>query len=569
MAIEFNTIRYKNLLSVGNHFIEIPLKTNDSTLLIGRNGSGKSAILDALCFGLYGKPFRNIKKDQLINSVNRKTTLVEIEFTINGIEYLVRRGMKPNVFEIHHNGKMLDQSASSRDYQEILEKNILRIDFKSFCQIVILGSASFVPFMQLTPAVRREVIENLLDIRIFSSMQVLLKDRVASAQKQYDITDRDMALTKESIKIQHDIENENKERNDTKITEFKDKINIINLKLVDINSQIDLNQSAIDRLINDIADHNSVIANQQKIIQLETSLEAKRNDARKTVSFYNTNDVCPTCTQPIDIDFKNTKIATHTTKITDLNQALKDLSGTFSKTESRLSEIMIVQKNIADKQRIGNRLMADVASSQKEISVWQQQIDNASKEATTSLNQDALDKLNEKYATLLTSRQKTLELYEIYNLASVILRDGGIKSRIIKQYIPVINTLVNKYLAAMDFFVKFQLDENFNETILSRHRDTFTYESFSEGEKMRIDLALLFAWRSIAKLKNSADTNLLILDEVLDASLDIDGCDEFLKLIKNLADTSIYVISHKGDALQDKFSNVIRFEKHKNFTRII
>ena len=567
--IHFTKVRWKNFLSTGNAFTEILLDQNDSTLIVGENGAGKSTMLDALCFGLYGKPFRKIKKDQLINSVNGRDTVVEVEFTSKEHQYVIRRGIKPGLFEIIEDGILIDQDAAARDYQEMLEKHILKLSMKSFTQIVILGSSSFVPFMQLTTSVRREVIEDLLDIRVFSSMALLLKDRVATNREDYKLNDRDIAYTNESIKAQEKIRVELDEKRLEKIEEYKQRIELAQGNIAREEVLANELNTEIEELMEKCANHQTLSSRVQKILTLEKNLESKKSNARKTIKFYADNNECPTCTQTIDIHVRAEKIGEKEKVINEIEDALKKLASELATTEESLGEIQTHQRSVSVRQRDYAACQANVKAYQKEISVYNKEIGNLNKTENTTSASSALTTLRDDLAKFLETKERILREKEMYELATVILRDSGIKSRIIKQYIPVINKLVNKYLAAMDFFVKFELNESFEEKILSRHRDDFTYDSFSEGEKMRIDLALLFTWRSIARMKNSASTNLLILDEVFDASLDANGCDEFLKIIHDLEGSNIFVISHKGDVLHDKFTNTIRFTKHKNFSRIV
>jgi DNA repair exonuclease SbcCD ATPase subunit len=566
--IHFKKVRWKNFLSTGNAFTEILLDKNDSTLIVGENGAGKSTMLDALCFGLYGKPFRKIKKDQLINSVNGRDVLVEIEFHTHDHQYTIRRGIKPGLFEIIEDGVLLDQDAAARDYQEMLEKHILKLSMKSFTQIVILGSSSFVPFMQLTTNVRREVIEDLLDIRVFSSMALLLKDRVSGNRQALTLTEHDITNTTSNIKLQEKLRSDLAQEKSEKIDEYRSHIEDARTTIMRNEAEATTIETEINDLFEQIEDKDAVSSRIQKILNLESNLEKKKANARKTIKFYHDNDECPTCTQTIDSGIKCEKIEEKEKVVSEVDDALQTLQSNLGEAELRLSEITRIQREVNSRQHLLRDVQSTIKSSQKEISLWEKEIDSASK-GSVSFNEDTITQLKEQYDSFLNKKQEYLDEREMYDLATVILRDSGIKSRIIKQYIPVINTLVNKYLAAMDFFVKFELNEQFEEKILSRHRDDFTYDSFSEGEKMRIDLSLLFTWRSIARMKNSAHTNLLILDEVFDASLDANGCDEFLKLIHSLENSNIFVISHKGDVLHDKFSNTLRFTKQKNFSRIM
>lgn len=566
--IHFKKVRWKNFLSTGNAFTEIELDKNDTTLIVGENGAGKSTMLDALCFGLYGKPFRKVKKDQLINSVNGRDVVVEIEFNTHDHEYLIRRGIKPAIFEIHQDGFLLDQDAAVRDYQEMLEKNILKLSMKSFTQIVILGSSSFVPFMQLTTNVRREVIEDLLDIRVFSSMALLLKDRVATNRQSLTLIENDITNTINNIKLQEKLRNELTQEKKEKIDEYHSRIEEARAAVMRDEAEAAALETEINDFLDQIQDKDAVSARIQKILNLESNLEKKKANARKTIKFYHDNDECPTCTQTIDSAIKCEKIDEKEKVISEVDDGLQTLQGSLGEAELRLSEITRIQREISSRQHLLRDVHTSIKTHQKEISLWTKEI-QSTEQTSASFNEDTILELVENQNLLLKKKQQGLDEREMFDLATVILRDSGIKSRIIKQYIPVINKLVNKYLAAMDFFVKFELNESFEEKILSRHRDDFTYDSFSEGEKMRIDLSLLFTWRAIARMKNSASTNLLILDEVFDASLDANGCDEFLKIIHDLEGSNIFVISHKGDVLHDKFQNVLRFTKQKNFSRIV
>lgn len=566
MAIHFRKVRWKNFLSTGNAFTEIALDKNQNTLVVGANGAGKSTVLDALCFGLYGKPFRKIKKDQLINSINGRDTVVEIEFDISGETYLVRRGIKPTVFEIYKSDQMLDQLAASRDQQEMLERTILRMNMKSFTQIVILGSSSFVPFMQLPTSVRREVIEDLLDIRVFSTMSSLLKDRVSSNKGELLLIDKEISSIEEMIRIQKSRDEYDEQVKLETIERIQASIIALQQKIEKQNERIDVLQAEIN-LENDLVDEIVLRERMTKLRELEKSLTQKRSKALKMVEFYETNDSCPTCSQTIGDALKTDKINTKKATADEVEQALEKLSINITS----LGNTLLAAKAKSDKVQKLNRDIAnintDIAADNREIRTLQRQIADLMKPRAV-VESDGIEDLRLKLKATNARKIEHMTQKELLEVATVILRDSGIKSRIIKQYIPIINSLVNKYLAMMDFFVKFELDESFEEKLLSRHRDDFTYDSFSEGEKMRIDLALLFTWRAIAKMKNSASTNLLLLDEVFDASLDNNGCDDFMKLLQSIDNTNTFIISHKGDALQDKFKDIIRFEKHKNFSRI-
>ena len=439
---------------------------------------------------------------------------------------------------------------------------------KSFTQIVILGSSSFVPFMQLPAGIRREVIEDLLDIRIFSTMSVLLKDRISSNKDEILTNKNEIQNSADILELHEKQKQKNNEKKNEIIMISNERISELQFNINRANEEITVVQSEIDKLFVDIEDESKVIKRISKIESLESDLESTKTKAKKTIKFYEDNDNCPTCTQTIDVLIKSKKIEEKQSSLDKISDALILLGKELSETQNRYQEISEINKDIKSKERrITNDLSASVLADQREITVLQKQITDTTTDKETD-NTVEIDQIEKRLCELKLIKEQLLHKKELYELAGIILRDGGIKSRIIKQYIPIMNSLINKYLAAMDFFVKFQLNESFEETILSRHRDDFTYDSFSEGEKMRIDLALLFTWRTIARMKNSANTNLLILDEVFDASLDANGCEEFLKLIHSLEDANVFVISHKGDILQDKFRSTIKFEKHKNFSRI-
>jgi DNA repair exonuclease SbcCD ATPase subunit len=566
--IKFTKARWKNFLSTGSSFTEVQLDRTSNTLIVGENGAGKSTILDALCYGLYGKPFRKIKKDQLINSINGNGVIVEVEFEVYNHQYKVVRGIKPNVFEIYQNDTLIDQDAASRDYQEYLEKNILRLNMKSFTQIVLLGSSSFVPFMQLPTGIRREVIEDLLDIRIFSSMSSLLKERVSSNKEDMLSTQNELNTSAEILELHEQSKKRDGQKREEMVRLTNDRIKDLQLEIEQTTGDIQKCQEQIDELMLSVQDKDSNSEKLNDLLKLESNLESKQTKAKKVIKFYEENDNCPTCTQPISEEIKTAKVSERKTTLEQISDALSTLTEKISQRETRSQEIFTVTKKIQDIQlNISTVMQSSIREDQREISILQKQISDSEIYIDNETN-TKISEIVERQAELLSAKKDLLNKKELFELATLILKDGGIKSKIIKQYIPIMNTLINKYLASMDFFVKFELNEAFEERILSRHRDDFTYESFSEGEKMRIDLALLFTWRTIARMKNSANTNLLILDEVFDASLDANGCEEFLKLIHALEDANVFVISHKGDILQDKFRSIIRFEKYKNFSRI-
>ena len=568
--IVFQNVRWKNLLSTGNSFTEVQLNKASNTLIIGDNGAGKSTILDALCFGLFNKPFRSIKKDQLINSVNQGGTLVEIEFIIGNREYLVRRGIKKNLFEIYQDGKLLNQDAKIKDYQEFLEKNILKLNFKSFTQIVILGM-SFIPFMQLRASDRRTIIEDLLDIEIFSVMNYLLRSKVTQNKNDIGTVDIALSLSENEQKLTKIMIDKLKEDKTVQIKKNKKDIEKHEEFLKTHKENINQIIKKIEKLNESIGDESNTRGKIDSLHDYQRDIEKNIDKYEDEIEFYEKNEACNTCRQDIPKTFRKSMIENFHAKMHECGRALLKIGNTLKEKEKRISEIDTISNNV-DFQK------AEIARNQNTIDACTQYIKKVAKqnEEISQMADDIDEKKNE-----LNVIDKDIEIYNkekeklsnqkyLYELATTMLKDGGIKTRIIKQYLPIMNTLINKYLAQMDFFVSFNLDENFNESIKSRHRDEFTYDSFSEGEKMRIDLALLFTWRAVAKLKNSANTNLLILDEVFDSSLDAAGTDEFMRILNNLVkNTNVFVISHKGEILFDKFKSVLKFEKRKNFSQII
>ncbi len=510
--LKFRYVKWKNFLSTGSSFTEIKLDKNLNTLIVGENGSGKSTLLDALCFSLYGKPFRRIKKDQLINSINGRDAVVEVGFEIYSRQYKIVRGIKPSIFEVYENDVLLDQDAASRDYQEYLEKNIIRMNMKSFTQIVILGSSSFVPFMQLPTGIRREVIEDLLDIRIFSTMSVLLKGMISVNKDEILMNANEVENSFKILQLHENQKKIDSEKKNELIESANHRIESLQYKIDQVNGQIKNTQTEIDELFVSIEDEDRIVKRISKIQKLESDLESTKSKAKKIIKFYEDNDNCPTCTQTINESIKLKKIQEKQLTLDKIADAFDSLDKELNQNELRNVEISEVHKTIQNKQRkITNDLSASILTDQHEISILQKRIFDTKNDKETEA-EIKIDEIEELQKQLEEVKKELINKKELYEFAGVILKDGGIKSRIIKQYIPIINSLINKYLASMDFFVKFQLNESFEETILSRHRDEFTYDSFSEGEKMRIDLALLFTWRTIAKMKNSANTNLLILD---------------------------------------------------------
>ena len=569
--IKFQTIRWKNLLSTGNSFTEIKLDKSTNTLIVGSNGAGKSTILDALCFGLFGKPFRKINIPNLVNSINNSNTVVEVEFSIGKKNYKVIRGIKPNVFEILCNGALVNQDAKSKDYQDFLEKTILKFNYKSFTQIVILGSASFVPFMQLSPADRRTIIEELLDIQIFTSMNGLIKERMAGIKEESSKNKYAMELASEKIKMQKQNIDEHKKNNEDEIEKKKSEIVTNEEYIVKINKDIGLIQKHIDALTKKIQDKSSIESKSKKLVQLEAKLETNIKKVEKDIAFYHDNDNCPTCKQTIDSDFKQIQVTESESKASLQKKALKELNSEYEKMQTRLNQIVEVSKHITEHNNEIVKHNSTLTSINSYVAKLNKEIvELSNKKQNLTEENHKLKELKTELASLIKTQEELSIEKHYHEYAASLLKDNGIKTRIIKQYLPIINKLVNKYLKAMDFFVNFNLNENFEETIKSRYRDEFSYSNFSEGEKMRIDLALLFTWRQVAKMKNSTNTNLLILDEVFDSSLDTVGTDEFLKLIHEMGtDTNIFVISHKGDQLFEKFRSIIKFEKKNNFSQVI
>ena len=566
--IHFNYVRWKNFLSTGNNFTEIQLDRSSTTLIIGENGAGKSTILDALCFGLFGKPFRNINKPQLLNSVNASNCVVEVEFKVGGKDVKVVRGIKPNVFEIYINGKMYNQDANARDYQKYLEQQILKLNYRSFTQVVILGSSTFIPFMQLKARHRREVVEEILDIQIFSLMNMILKQKLKTIEADHRELEYKESLTSEKLSL--------KERYIKDIQDNRRKLIEEKTVLISGNEEeIFKKKRKVADLQDDIEGMHKKISNAAKVVEqfdklndLNSQLKTKHRSHKRLIKFFEENEDCPTCQQHIDEVFKDTMISKENNKYDKLTVGIKELADKLEATKVKINVINEVNQNIQS----NNVEIAKENSSIGELEKFNAALDTEIKQLqdghVDKKDHEEVVNLREEFDTVSKEKNKLRE-EKIYNEAvRTMLTDQGIKTKIIKQYLPIMNKLINTYLTSMEFYVNFTLDENFDETIKSRYRDDFTYASFSEGEKMRIDLALLFTWRAVAKMKNSANTNLLILDEIFDSSLDGTGTDEFLKILNTLGDENVFVISHKQDALADKFRSTIRFEKIKNFSHI-
>ena len=568
--LTFRYVRWKNLLSTGNYFTEIKLDNNTNTLVVGENGSGKSTMLDALCFGLFGKAFRNVNKPNLLNSINSKDCIVEVEFNTNNKSYKIVRGIKPNKFEIYCDGELVNQDAAARDYQEYLEKFILKLNYKSFTQIVILGSASFVPFMQLSASDRRAIIEDLLDIQIFSTMNGLLKDRLTNNKDVMAQSKSGIELTQQRYDLQDKHIKGLKQNNENKVTEYVSEIRINTSTIQTLHAEIANLSSQVETHQNLVAEKTLVEDKVKKITKLESQIESNLSKFRKDISFFAHNDDCPTCRQAIATEFKETELQTLQTKATECEHGLTQLEVKLLAEQTKLNEITEIQKRIQSLQIEIATKNTSITETNKYITKLEKLIEELkTNKASTEKEEEELKTLNDTLTELKNNLRHLIDEKSYYEVASGLLKDTGIKTKIIKQYLPIINKLVNKYLASLDFFVNFNLDESFKETIKSRHRDDFTYNNFSEGEKQRIDMALMLTWRAVAKLKNSSNTNLLILDEVFDSSLDTNGTEELMKILHMLEGVNLFVISHKGDILVDKFANVIRFEKVNNFSRIM
>ena len=567
--IIFKTVRWRNFLSTGNNFIEIQLNRNPTTLIIGENGAGKSTVLDALCFGLFGRPFRNINKPQLLNSINNRNCVVEIEFQIGSKKLKVIRGIKPNVFEIYINGKMYNQDANVRDYQKYLEQQILKLNYRSFSQVVILGSSTFIPFMQLRARHRREVVEEILDIQIFSLMNMLLKMKlrdiandIKNTEYQYELTREKIALHKKYIE---DMKKNKKEFINEKSSLLASNEEEIFKKKSDIKSHLNNNK----KLLLQISDNDKVIKTHIKLKDIRSTLREKKKNNAGMVEFFEGNADCPTCEQHIDENFKENMIRKYQEEVNKFIDALIELKEMLLKSNKRQDIISEIAKTIRENEVHVAKENSSITQLEKFNSTLQLEIDQLQSGAISKPDYDKLKKLELKMVDVEKQKRELKEDQTYSEAVRNMLQDTGIKTKIIKQYLPIMNKLINTYLTAMEFYVNFTLDESFTETIKSRYRDEFTYDSFSEGEKMRIDLALLFTWRAIAKMKNSTNTNLLMLDEIFDSSLDSTGTDEFLKILNTLGGENVFVISHKQDALSDKFKSTIKFEKTKNFSHVV
>ena len=567
--ITFKKVRWKNFLSTGNYFLEVELDRNPTTLIVGENGSGKSTVLDALCFVLFNKPFRQISKGQLINSINMGSTVVEIEFIIQKNHFKVIRGMKPNIFEIYCNGRMMNQDANALDTQKILEQQILKLNYRSFTQVVILGSSTFIPFMQLRSKDRREVVEDILDIKIFSLMNFLLKHKVKEVSEELKSIEYEFRITKEKIDLQSKYIEDIK-KNKVKLIEEK-------VSLVNETKSVKLEESKrVDALNEEVKILQPKVSNKQEIKnsireyhKMEAKLSNRIDENERQKKFFEENETCPVCTQDIESELKKKKIEEKHNRIKELHSGIEKLKVELKSKENILNDVELLLKQIREKEVEIAKSCASITHMQKLIMSTEKDISNYKKGEVSEEDKAKLTRLSERCKIQEEQITKLREDKFYVDVARNLLMDTGIKTKIINKYLPIMNKLINGYLTSMDFYVNFTLDNNFNETIKSRHRDEFSYSSFSEGEKMRIDLALLFTWRAVAKMKNSTNTNLLILDEIFDSSLDTTGTDDFLKILHTFADQNVFVISHKGDTMFDKFRSVIKFEKVRNFSKLL
>ena len=568
--ITFKKISWSNFLSTGDNPTTVFFDRSPTTLIIGENGSGKSTILDALTFGLFGKAYRNINKPQLVNTINEKSLLVEIEFTIGKKNYIVRRGAKPNLFEIHLNGKLIDQLANNRDYQEYLEKVILKLNYKSFTQIVLLGSSSFEPFMQLKQSDRRAIVEDLLDIQIFSTMNTVLKKKNLELKDDLGTLEVEKGLYNQKIKIQEDYIERLKVDNESVISQKEKDIENYRKTINEETDTVAALQVEIGNLGEKLTNEDSIKKKTKEYNKVQNKIGAKKSEVDKQREFFTKNDDCPVCEQPIDETFKKTRNTQLLDQSKKYDDAIDDIQSEIDSLEQTLREFQEIGQSIVEKNKKVAALQSYISSLDENIKKTTHEIQKLrDKKKLDNTEKDELKLLQQNLEECLQDYAKLTEQKQLYDYAHELLRDTGIKTKIIKQYVPIINKYVNKYLNELDFLINFSIDENFNETIRSQYRDEFTYSSFSEGEKMRIDLALLFTWRQVAKLKNSVNTNLLIMDEVFDSSLDADGTDAFLKIINTMDEnTNVFVISHKGEILYDKFLSTIKFVKEKNFSKI-
>ena len=568
--IKFQTLSWRNFLSTGNYKTTLDLTRHDNTLVSGENGAGKSTMLDALTFALFGKSFRGINIPQLPNSINEKECEVEINFTIGKDEYRVFRSLNPKIFEIYKNNTLIPQDSKSKDYQRILEEQILKMTYKSFCQVVILGSSNYIPFMQLTAADRRSVVENLLDIDVFSVMNTLVRAKLQMSKEYIKDIEYKLEIVKSKVEEKEKLIKTLLQNSSDSMESYKTEIEISQKQIKELQKENEISQEKINKLNDTLKDKDVVPKNLIKMEGLEQQLNNKIKTLDKNVKFYEDNDTCPSCKQDIQQHHKECVFEEKKKEKLGIEEGITELIEKIQDAEKRLSEINNTLEHMDIFEKKINKRQNEINSSQQYIGKMQKSIESVLTEGTeVSETKNELNQLIGEGKEHTKRRKELVEDRHYYGIASSLLKDSGIKSKIIKHYLPIMNKLINKYLAEMDFFCQFNLDENFNETIKSRHRDEFTYHSFSEGERLRIDLSLLLAWREISRLKNSVNCNLLILDEVFDSSLDAVGTEEFLKLLTSFGSrANIFVISHKSDSMTDKFQNHIVFEKKNNFSRI-
>ncbi len=568
MKITFKTIKYKNLLSSGNSWSEVRLDHHRTTLISGTNGSGKSTLLDAIVFALYGRAFRKVNKNQLINTINAREAQVEITFSVGTSNYLIRRGIKPNIFEIWKDNVMINQDAASKDYQAYLEQNILNLNYKSFNQIVILGSATYVPFMELPAHSRREIIEDLLDIQVFSTMNTLLKDRVSGNKESITENSYQIDLMESKLSSAKEHNASIRKIREDEVEKIREKMAVHIKEIEDAKVIMDQEQDVIEGYANDINDKAEVKQKYEKAKSLRRDIESQMRAHQKELSFYKDHDDCPTCKQGIEHEFKASIISEKDTKVAELENGLGQLGFMAKGYEDRLEAISGIEDKIREVNLLIGDQRATIKVAKNALVSYKNELVSA-EEQVEAVDTTKLQEISDKLKSTEVEQQDLFDDREVLTVVQAMLRDGGIKTRIIRQYIPIMNKLINKYLGSFELFVDFQLDENFNEVIKSRFRDAFSYASFSEGEKLRITLAIMLAWRSVAKLRNSVSTNLLLLDETLDGALDGVGIESLIDTLHNLnADDNIFVISHRGHQFGDKFDNHIRFKKVKNFSEI-
>jgi len=570
--LQFHKVKFKNFISTGNKFIELDLEGHSTNLVVGKNGHGKSQVLDSITYALFGKPFRKINLPQLINNINKADMVVEITFGTGGKEYRIVRGLKPKIFEIYEDGKLLNQNASSLDYQEVLEKQILKMNYKSFTQIVIIGHATYMPFMKLSPYDRRIIVENLLDIDIFSKMNVILKQRISATKEEIAGVSYNYDLTKEKIKIHNSNLQSSATTIESKIEKNLKDISATETQILVKKSQVDELQKEISDIQADEGRLKEIKDKISKFSEYQITFKNKIKTINKEIKFFEDNDNCSLCHQDIDTEFKTTFVSKKNEELQEFTLGVEKSNGKIKELEDELDNIIEQTEKISTSNNAISKKSLEIKYLEKEIARLQQENNELFEQKTSNLKsiEDEFMKLQKESESLSDERDSLLNQQHLQALAAVLLKDDGIKTKIIRNYLPTLNKMINKYLGMMDFFVNFNLSENFEEVIKIANRENFTYNSFSEGEKLRIDLAILFTWRELSKLKNSANCNLLILDEVFDSSLDASGIDDFLRIINTFGNKSnIFVISHKDEILIDRFENTIKFEKKNGFSKIV